>query len=392
MEQIVIVGAARTPVGRFQGGLSSLSAPDLGATAVRAAVTRAGIDAALIDECVLGNVVSAGLGQAPARQAALRGGLPHSVGALTINKVCGSGLKAVALARAMILAGEARVAVAGGMESMSRAPYLLPQARTGYRLGNAELIDAVVHDGLWCAIEQHHMGNAAEWIARAQQVDRSAQDAFALRSHRLAIAAQDAGLFEAEIAPVDVAGPRGAVTTVQIDECPRRDTSLDALGRLRPAFVEGGSVTAGNAPGLSDGAAALVVCGARAADELGVRPLARILGFAQAAVAPLELFTAPVFAIRKLLERTGTRLDDYALVELNEAFASQAVANMRALELAEERVNAAGGAIALGHPIGASGARVLVTLIYALMRRGGGRGLAALCLGGGEAVAMAVEV
>jgi acetyl-CoA C-acetyltransferase len=388
---IVIVSAARTPIGKFQGAFRDVPAPDLGAAAIRAAVARAGVDPALVDECIMGNVVSAGLGQAPARQAALRGGLPDSVGALTINKVCGSGLKAVMLAAALIRSGEARVVVAGGMENMSRAPYLLPQARTGYRLGNGELQDALVHDGLWCAVEQHHMGSAAEWIARRFEVSREAQDAFALQSHQRALAAQDAGAFEAEIAPVEAPAGKGKTATVSADEPPRRDTDARQLAGLRPAFAGDGSVTAGNAPGITDGAAALVVMSAARAAELGLRPIARMLASAQAAVAPLELFTAPVFAVQRLLERSGTTLDHYDLFEINEAFAAQVVQNGRALGLDWDRLNVHGGAIALGHPIGASGTRVLVTLINALQRRGGGRGLAALCLGGGEAVAMAVE-
>ncbi|MEN9937022.1 MAG: hypothetical protein RLZZ387_3601 [Chloroflexota bacterium] len=387
----VIVGVARTPIGKFQGAYRDVPATELGAAAVRAAVARAGVDPAMIDECIMGNVVSAGLGQAPARQAALRAGLPASASALTINKVCGSGLKAVMLASALVRGGDAQVVVAGGMENMSRAPYLLPQARSGYRLGNGEIVDSVVHDGLWCAVEQHHMGNSAEWIARSFQVSREAQDAFALQSHARAVAAQDAGAFAEEIAPVEVPAGRGKTTTISADEPPRRDTDARQLAGLRPAFASDGSVTAGNAPGITDGAAALVVTSARRASELGLRPIARVIGSAQAAVAPLELFTAPVFAVRRLFERTGTTLDDYDLFEVNEAFAAQAVQNGRELHLDWDRMNVHGGAIALGHPIGASGARVLVTLIHALRRRGGGRGIAALCLGGGEAVAMAVE-
>jgi acetyl-CoA C-acetyltransferase len=386
MEEVVIVAAARTPHGKFQGVLRDVAAPGLGAAAVRAAVAHANLNPALVDECIMGNVISAGLGQAPARQAALRAGLPATVGALTINKVCGSGLKAVALAAAMIRAGEAEIIVAGGMESMSRAPYLLPQARAGYRLGHGELLDSAVHDGLWCAFENHHMGMAAEWIARTFDVSREAQDAFAAESHRRAVAAQDAGAFAAELVALEASS-----TTVGTDEPPRRDTSVERLARLKPAFTDGGTVTAGNAPGLTDGAAALVLASASRAAELGITPIARIIGSAQAAVPPLELFTAPVRAIHKLLARTGTTLDDYDLFELNEAFAAQVVQNGRALHLDWDRLNVHGGAIALGHPIGASGARVLVTLVHALMRRNGGRGLAALCLGGGEAVALAVE-
>jgi acetyl-CoA C-acetyltransferase len=389
---VVIMSAVRTPIGKFQGGYKDIPATDLGAAAVRAAVARAGIDGALVDECIMGNVIGAGLGQAPARQAALRGGLPSSVGGLTINKVCGSGLKAVMLASALIRAGEAEVIVAGGMENMTRGPYLLPQARAGYRLGNGELIDATVHDGLWCAFEQHHMGNSAEWIARTFDVGRAAQDAFALQSHLRAVAAQDSGRFADEIVSVEVPAGRGKTTTITADEPPRRDTDAKQLAGLRPAFAQDGSVTAGNAPGITDGAAALVITSGRKAAELGLRPLARILGAAQAAVAPLELFTAPVFAVRKLLERTSTTMDDYDLFEINEAFAAQVVANGRELGIDWDRLNVNGGAIALGHPIGASGARVLVTLIHALRQRDGLRGLASLCLGGGEAVALAVEI
>jgi acetyl-CoA C-acetyltransferase len=391
MEDVVIVAAARTPIGKFNGAFAGLSATDLGAAAVRAAVARAGVDPAEVDECIMGNVVSAGLGQAPARQAALKGGLPSSVGALTINKVCGSGLKAVMLGAALIRAGDAEVIVAGGMEQMSGAPYLLPGARNGYRLGNGELVDALIHDGLWCAFEQHHMGNSAEWIARAYKVTRAQQDQYALRSHELAVAAVDAGRFADEIAPVEAPGPKGATVTVSADEGPRRDTSLQALGKLRPAFDKEGSVTAGNAPGLTDGAAALVLMGAARATRLGLAPLARVEHAAQAAVPPLELFTAPPFAISKLMDRAATTVDDYDLFELNEAFAAQVIANIRAAQLDPDRVNVNGGAIALGHPIGASGARVLVTLIHALRQRGGRRGIASLCLGGGEAVALAIE-
>ena len=391
-QDIVIVSAVRTPIGKFQGAYKDLPATDLGAVAVRAAVQRAGIDGALIDECIMGNVIGAGLGQAPARQAALRGGLPQSVGALTINKVCGSGLKAVMLAGALIRSGEARVIVAGGMENMTRGPYLLPQARSGYRLGNGELVDAMVYDGLWCAFENHHMGNSAEWIARQFEISRAAQDAFAQQSHERAIAAQDAGLFAEEIVPLAVSAGRGKTVTISADEPPRRDSDAKALAGLRPAFVADGTVTAGNAPGITDGAAALLVTSGRAAHELGLQPLARIIGTAQAGVKPLELFTAPVLAMRRLMERTSTTLDSYDLFEINEAFAAQVVANGRELGIDWDRLNVHGGAIALGHPIGASGARVLVTLLHTLMQRGGGRGIASLCLGGGEAVALAIEV
>ncbi len=392
MEDVVIVGAARTPIGRFNGAFAGLTATQLGAAAIRAAVERAGIDPASVSECIMGNVVGAGLGQAPARQAALGAGLPDSVGALTINKVCGSGMKAAMLGSALIRSGEAELIVAGGMENMSRVPYFLANARQGYRLGNGELTDALIHDGLWCPFEHHHMGNSAEWIATHHQVTREQQDAFAFQSQHRAIAAMDAGRLSAEIAPVAVLGPRGQTTLVDTDENPRRDTSMPALAKLKPAFAADGTVTAGNAPGITDGAAALVLMGASRAAALGLTPLARIAGFAQAAVKPIELFTAPTFAVGRLLQRTGTSIDDYDLFEINEAFAAQVVANVRALGIDPDRLNVNGGAIALGHPIGASGARVIVTLINALRQRGGRRGMAALCLGGGEAVAMAIEL
>ncbi len=392
MDDVVIVSAARTPIGRFNGAYSGMTAIDLGAAAVQAAVQRAGIEPAMVDECIMGCVVTAGLGQSPARQAALRGGLPVSVGGLTVNKVCGSGLKAVMIGAALIKAGEFSVVVAGGMEHMSGGPYLLPQARHGYRLGHGQVIDAVVHDGLWCAFENHHMGAAAEWIARTFHVTREQQDIYALQSHQRAIAAQDSGAFNEEIVPVQTPGPKGQTNLVTLDEGPRRDTSLAALAKLKPAFVADGTVTAGNAPGITDGAAAVVLMTASRAAQLGLQPLARIGVAAQAAVKPLEVFTAPAFAIERLMKRAGRTLDDYDLFEINEAFAAQVIANLRALSLDTDRVNVHGGAIALGHPIGASGTRVLVTLISALRQRGGRRGIAALCLGGGEAVALEVEV
>jgi len=388
---VVILSAARTAIGKFQGALSAIPAPQLGAAAISAAIERAGIDPATLDEVIMGNVVSAGEGQAPARQAAIGAGVPPEVGALTINKVCGSGLKAVMLAASAIKAGDGDLYVAGGMESMNLAPYLLPKARFGYRLGNAELVDAVVHDGLWCALENHHMGLSAEWIAAEHHVGREAQDEFALLSHQRAVAAIDAGKFRAEIAPLPIPQRKGPPLVIDVDENPRRDTSLEALARLKPAFREGGSVTAGNAPGITDGAAALVVARRATADALGIKPLARITGYAQAAVKPLELFTAPIFAMRRLADRLQMAPTDFDLVELNEAFAAQSVANIRGLGLDPDRVNVHGGAIALGHPIGASGARVLTTLLYALRDRDLSTGAAALCLGGGEAVALAVE-
>lgn len=389
----VIVAGTRTPIGRFGGSLATLPAPELGGYAIKAAMERAGITPDVVDEVIMGNVLQAGQGQAPARQAALKGGLPSSVGALTINKVCGSGLKAVMLATSMIRAGDGDVFVVGGMENMSSAPYLLPQARFGYRLGNGELIDSTVHDGLWCAVECHHMGLSAEWIAQEHGVTREQQDAFALRSHQRATAAQDAGRFEREIVPIEIPGKKGQVTRITLDEPVRRDSDAKQLAGLRLAFKsEGGTVTAGNAPGITDGAAALVVMSAAKANELGVTPLARIIGSGQAAVKPLELFTAPPYAVQRLLEKTHTTLDDYDLFEINEAFAAQVVANANALRLDQDRLNVNGGAIALGHPIGASGARVLVTLLHALQDRGGQRGIASLCLGGGEAVALAIEL
>ncbi len=388
----VIVSAVRTPIGKFQGTLTPLSASDLGSVAVRAAVERAGIDGATVEEVLMGNVVQAGQGQAPARQAGIKAGIPPSVGATTINKVCGSGLKGVMLAAAMIAAGDGDVFIAGGMESMNNCPYLLKDARFGYRLGDGTLADGMVLDGLWCAFEDHHMGNSAEWIAREYELTREELDRFAYRSHVKAIEAIDQGRFVDEIVPVEIPQRRGDPIVFDTDECPRRDTSLEALARLRPVFSREGIVTAGNSPGITDGAAATVVMRRNKAEKLGIEPLARISAYAQAAVEPLKLFTAPVYAVRNLMERTDTTIDDYELFEVNEAFAAQMVADIRELGLPEEKVNVNGGAIALGHPIGCSGTRVLVTLIYALRQRGLRRGLTALCLGGGGAVAMAVEL
>ncbi len=388
----VIVSAARTPIGRFQGTLAPLSAPELGAVAIRAAIERAGIDPVMVEEVLMGNVVQAGVGQAPARQAAIKAGLPPTVGATTVNKVCGSGLKAVMLAAAMIATGDGDIFVAGGMESMNNGPYMLKQARFGYRLGDGKLVDATVHDGLWCPFQDWHMGNAAEWIAREYGLTRQELDEYAYRSHMKAIAAIDEGRFKEEIVPVQVPQPKGGPILFDTDECPRRDTSLEALARLKPAFQPDGIVTAGNSPGITDGAAALVVMSRGKAEELGLRPLARIVAYAQAAVEPLKIFTAPIFAVRKLWAKTGTSVDDYDLYEINEAFAAQVVADGKELGLPWEKVNVNGGAIALGHPIGCSGARILVTLVYALRQRGLQRGLASLCLGGGEAVAMAIKL
>lgn len=388
---VVILSAARTAIGKFGGSLAELSAPQLGGVVIKAALERAGINGDVVDEVIMGNVVGAGLGQAPARQAALAGGVPDSVSALTINKVCGSGLKAVMLASSMIKAGDADVIVAGGMENMSKAPYLLPQGRFGYRLGNGEVLDSVVHDGLWCAVEHHHMGNSAEWVANACGISRDMQDEFAYNSQRKAAAAIERGSFKAEIVPVELKSRKGT-TLFEVDEPVRADSTLEALAKLKPAFKSDGTVTAGNAPGITDGAAALVVASMAKAQELGAKPLARVTGYAQAGVKPLEIFTAPTFAVRRLLETTNTSLDDYDLFEINEAFAAQILANGNELNVHWDKVNVNGGAVALGHPIGASGARVLTTLIYALRERGGKRGIASLCLGGGEAVALAIEL
>jgi len=390
--EAVIVSAVRTPVGRFQGTLVPLSASDLGGVAVRAAVDRSGVDPASIDEVLMGNVVLAGQGQAPARQAAIKAGLSPSIGATTVNKICGSGLKTVMLAAAMIAAGDGDVFVAGGMESMNNGPYLLPKARFGYRLGDGKLVDAMVLDGLWCAFENHHMGNSAEWIAREYNLTREELDAYAYNSQMKAITAIDEGRFKDEIVPVEVPQRKKPPIVFDTDEVPRRDTSLEKLARLKPAFDPDGIVTAGNAPGITDGAAATVVMSRARAEELGIQPLARVVAYDQAAVEPQKIFTAPIFAVRKVLAKTETTVDDYDLIEMNEAFAAQCLADGRALGVDWERVNVNGGAIALGHPIGCSGARVLVTLIYALRQRGLKRGLATLCLGGGEAVAMAIEL
>ncbi len=392
MEQPVILSAVRTPIGKFQGGLSSFSATELGAKVVAEAVRRAGIDAHQVDEVIMGNVVSAGLGQNPARQAGLRGGLHHRVAAMTVNKVCGSGLKAVGLAAQGIQLGETEMVVAGGMESMSNCPYLLPQARTGYRLGNGEIVDSMIKDGLWDAFEDFHMGQTAELVAAKYKISREEQDKFSFESHQKAVRARKTCFFEAQILPVEVPQKKGAPLTIKYDESPREDTTLEALAKLRPAFKKDGSVTAGNAPGTNDGAAALVVSSERNASRLGKSPLARIVAQAVSGVEPKWVMMAPVEAVEKLLKKTGWDRDrDVDLIELNEAFAVQALAVIRELRLNPEKVNVNGGAVALGHPIGASGARILVTLLYELQRRNLKRGIAALCLGGGNAVAMAVE-
>lgn len=387
----VIVGAVRTPTGKFLGALAHLSAPELGAQAIKAAVERSGIDPKKIDEVVMGNVVSAGIGQAPARQAAIKAGLSVDIPAFTINKVCGSGLKAVMLAAQAIRAGDAQAYIAGGMESMSNAPYLLRKARTGYRMGNSELIDSVVNDGLWCAFEDIHMGNEAEIIAEKFAVTREEQDRLALESHQKAAAATAAGRFKEEIVPIEVRQKKGS-SIIDTDEPVRADTSLEALAKLQPAFLANGCVTAGNAPGLSDGASATVVVDRAFAQSHGLTPLASITAYASAAIQPRYIFAAPTRAVRRVLEMTGRKISDFDLIEVNEAFAAQALANGKELDWDWSRVNVNGGAIALGHPIGSSGSRVLTTLIHELRRRGGGRGLATLCLGGGGAVAMAIEV
>lgn len=404
--EAVILSAARTPVGRFMGQLSDISATDLGAVAVREALARSGIDPATVYEVIMGIVVAAGVGQAPARQAALRGGLGDTVGATAVNKVCGSGLKSVMLAANAIAAGEAEVFVAGGMENMSRAPYLLPKARQGLKFGNDQVLDSLLHDGLWCSFQDWVMGDAAEFIAKQFEVSRTEMDEFALHSHEKAAAATAAGRFEAEITPVEVKDRKGRVSLYQRDETVRATyedgsytvtTSLEQLAKLPPAFEKDGTVTAGNAPGLNDGAAALVVCSRGEAQRQGRKPMARIAGYTLAAVDPQWLFSAPARAMPRLLDKVGWTMADVDLIELNEAFACQVLAN--GVEMAQkgydwdwDKVNVNGGAVALGHPIGASGARILVTLLYALQNRGLKRGVASLCLGGGEAVAMAVEL
>lgn len=393
----VLVSGVRTPVGRFLGGLSPLAAPELGAVAVREAVDRSEIDPAVVDEVILGNVIQAGVGQAPARRAALGAGLSVRIPALTVNKVCGSGLKAVMLAAQSIRAGDSRVVVAGGFESMSNAPHYVRGLRSGVKLGDRTLEDGLIHDGLWCSFGDCHMGGHAEYTADRAGVGRAEADAFALHSHRKAVRAIDEGRFGREIVPVEVSGRR-ETRIVDTDEGPRRDTSLEALGRLRPAFpadapddIEEMVVTAGNAPGLNDGAAALVLTSLEFAQVHGLTVRARVTGYAAGGMNPHELFFAPVVAVERLLERTASSIEDYDLVELNEAFAVQAIADIEALGLDPDRVNVRGGAVALGHPIGASGARILVTLLHALEDLDRETGLATLCLGGGNAVALAIR-
>jgi acetyl-CoA C-acetyltransferase len=386
----VIVGACRTPIGKFLGALAPKTALELGAIAIREAVARARVDPETIDEVIMGQVVQAGSGQAPARQAAHFAGIPDTVPAMTVNKVCGSGLKAVMLAAQSIKAGDQRCVVAGGQESMSHAPYLIYGMRTGVKFGDQTVVDAVIRDGLWCAFEGVHMGSHAELTARRSEIGREEQDQFALESHQKAIAAIESGKFRDEIVPVAIETRKGTIV-VDTDEAPRADTSLDLLARLKPAFTKDGTVTAGNAPGLNDGASALIVTSESFAREHDLEILARIVGYASAGTEPRLLFYAPVFAVRQLMEKTGRAIDDYELIEANEAFAVQALADGKELGWDWKRVNVHGGAVALGHPIGASGARVLTTLLYALKNHGLSRGLATLCLGGGNAVAMEVE-
>jgi acetyl-CoA C-acetyltransferase len=391
IKQAVIISAVRTPVGKFLGALKSFKATDLGAMVVREAVKRGGVQAEDVDEVIMGCVIQAGLGQNPARQAALRGGLPPAVSAVTVNKVCGSGLKAVMMAAQGIALSDTEIVVAGGMESMSNAPYLIPKAREGYRLGHGTLVDTVINDGLWCAFDDQHMGCTGEVVSERFHVSREEQDQYALNSHRKAAAAIKSGKFKEEIVPVEIQTKKGAPVIVDTDEPVRGDTSLESLAKLKPAFKEGGTVTAGNAPGVNDGASALLVTSLERARSLGIEPLARIVAQATSGIEPELVMMAPVEAIRKLLKKTGWSLSDVDLIELNEAFAVQAVAIIHELNLDPEKVNVNGGAVALGHAIGQSGSRILTTMLYEMKRRNAHRGIAALCLGGGNAVAMAVE-
>jgi len=389
---IYILGAARTPIGKMMGGLASVPATRLGAVAAQAALERSGVSPDAVDEVILGQVIQAGVGQAPARQASVAAGIPTSANATTLNKVCASGLEAINQAAHSIRAGDSSVVVAGGMESMSQGPHLLPKARFGYRMGQVTLQDSVVLDGLWSPWDDHHMGMSAEAIAEKRGISRQEQDEYSLRSHQRATSAIAEGRFKDEIVPVEVAARKGATTSVDTDEGPRADTTADALARLQPAFMPSGTVTAGNAPGFTDGAAAVVVAGRDTVDTHGLQPMARILGYASAATDPLWLFEAPEMALKKLFQKTGTTLDDWDLLEINEAFAAQIVANGKDLGWDWDRVNVNGGAIALGHPLGATGARIVVTLLHALRSRGKQRGIAGLCHGGGGAVAMAFEL
>jgi acetyl-CoA C-acetyltransferase len=388
----VIVSAARTPTGKFQGLLKDFKAPDLGAIAIKEAVCRAKVDAAAVNEVIMGCVVQAGIGQAPARQAAIKAGLPPEVSALTVNMVCGSGLRAVALASQAVQLGDSEVVVAGGMESMSNIPYAMPGARDGYRMGNQQVVDLMIHDGLWCPFENWHMGNTGEIVAEKYQISREEQDNFAFNSHRKAAEAQAAGRFKEEIVPVEIPQKKGDPVVLNYDEPVRADTTLEALGKLRPAFKkDGGTVTAGNAPGVNDGASALVVTSTETAEKLGVEPLGRVVASAVSGIEPKLIMMAPVKGVQNVLAKAGWDMKDVDLFELNEAFSVQALGVMKELGLDLEKVNVNGGAVALGHAIGNSGGRVLTTLLYEMKRRNAKRGVAALCLGGGNSVAMAVE-
>jgi acetyl-CoA C-acetyltransferase len=389
---VYILGAARTPVGKLMGGLATVPAPQLGAVAIRAAIERSGLQPDAVDEVIMGQVIQAGVGQAPARQAAIAAGVPTSANATTLNKVCASGLEAINQAGHSIRAGDSTVVIAGGMESMSQGPHLLPKARFGYRMGPATLQDAVIYDGLWSPWDDHHMGMSAEAIAEKRGISRQEQDEYSLRSHQRAVDATREGRFVDEIVPVQVAARKGAPSVVDTDEGPRADTTVEALARLQPAFTPSGTVTAGNAPGFTDGGAAVVVAGSDTVQAHGLTPMARVVGYASAATDPLWLFEAPELALHKLFDKTGTTVDDWDLFEINEAFAAQIVANGKALSWDWDRVNVNGGAIALGHPLGATGARLVVTLLHALKNRGKQRGIAGLCHGGGGAVAMAFEL
>ena len=391
IKQAVIISAVRTPVGKVLGALKSFRATDLGAMVVRESVKRAGVKPENVDEVIMGCVIQAGLGQNPARQAALHGGLPDTVSAVTVNKVCGSGLKAIMMAAQGVQLGDAEIVVAGGMESMSNAPYLLPKAREGYRLGHGTMLDSIIQDGLWCAFDDQHMGCTGEVVSERFHVSRAEQDEYALNSHRKAAAAIKSGKFKDEILPIEIPQKKGPPVVFDTDEPVREDTSTEALGKLKPAFKEGGTVTAGNAPGVNDGASAVVVTSEERANSLDIEPLARIVAQATSGIEPKLVMMAPVDAIRKLLKKTGWSLKEVDLIELNEAFAVQAVAITRELDLDPDRLNVNGGAVALGHAIGQSGSRILTTMLYELKRREAHRGIAALCLGGGNAVAMAVE-
>ena len=391
LNEAVIISAARTPVGKFLGSLKGFSAPQLGAIVVRESVKRAGVKPEDVDEVIMGCVIQAGLGQNPARQAALNGGIPSTVSAVTVNKVCGSGLKAVMMAAQGVQLGDTEMVVAGGMESMSNAPYLIPKAREGYRLGNGEIVDSMINDGLWCAFENYHMGCSGEVVADEYRISRTEQDEFAVNSHRKAAAAIKAGRFKDEIVSVEIPQKKGAALVFDTDETVREDTTAEVLGKLKPAFKPEGTVTAGNAPGVNDGASAVVVTSMRRARELGVEPMARIVAQATAGVEPRLVMMAPVEAVRKLFKKTGWSPSEVDLVELNEAFSVAAVAVTRELGLDPEKVNVNGGAVALGHAIGQSGSRLLTTILYELKRRNARRGIVSLCLGGGNAVAMAIE-